>query len=179
MAWRRQTRPLFVAVGAAGVAARLALVDPAEPGHYPGCPILAVTGMYCPGCGGLRALHDLTHGDLVAALSSNLVVTSAVPMLFVLWICWVRRIAAAGSSTVSAQRLPSRAAAGASRAVSVPGPVGDPMPLLPGQIPDPPRFGPNGPLRGSSRTWIPIVSALGLILFAVLRNLPGFEVLAP
>ena len=29
-------------------------------------------GFYCPGCGGLRAVNDLTHGDVGAALSSNL-----------------------------------------------------------------------------------------------------------
>ena len=39
-----------------------------SPGHYPTCPFLAITGWYCPGCGSLRAVHDLLHGDLAGAV---------------------------------------------------------------------------------------------------------------
>ena len=38
-------------------------------------------GFYCPGCGGLRAVHDLTHGDVGAALSSNILVTLLIPVV--------------------------------------------------------------------------------------------------
>ena len=34
----------------------------------------AMTGLWCPGCGGLRAVHDLTHGHLVTALHENALV---------------------------------------------------------------------------------------------------------
>ena len=53
------------------------------------CPWLLLTGTYCPGCGGLRAVNDLTHGDLVAAASSNLLLVGSLPLLRC-W--WVRRI---------------------------------------------------------------------------------------
>ena len=46
-------------------------VDPNEPGHYPVCPLLRFTGIYCPGCGGLRSAHAFVHGDLAAALRTT------------------------------------------------------------------------------------------------------------
>lgn len=67
----------------------LAVVDPNQPGHYPSCPILWLTGHYCPGCGGLRALHDLLHGQVAAAVSANLVVVFMVPVAVMLWARWV------------------------------------------------------------------------------------------
>lgn len=45
-----------------------------------------MTGTYCPGCGGLRAVNDLTHGDFAAAASSNLLLVSTIPMFAVLWL---------------------------------------------------------------------------------------------
>jgi hypothetical protein len=53
------------------VAAVTSRVDPSTPGAYPLCPFRALTGLQCPGCGSLRALHDLTRGDLVGALDHN------------------------------------------------------------------------------------------------------------
>ena len=38
-----------------GAFAYVGTVDPNQPGHYPVCPLLALTGVYCPGCGGLRS----------------------------------------------------------------------------------------------------------------------------
>ena len=45
-------------------------------------------GIYCPGCGGLRAVNDLTHGDVGAALSSNILVTLLIPVAVVLLSLW-------------------------------------------------------------------------------------------
>ena len=63
--------PGLVGAGGVALAAALLLRDPDQPGAWPRCPFLALTGVPCPGCGGLRALHDLLTGDVVAALSSN------------------------------------------------------------------------------------------------------------
>jgi hypothetical protein len=102
--WRGLFLPL--AVGAAGVAATayLAAVDPNQPGHYPTCPFLAVTGWYCPGCGSLRALHDLAHLDLAGALARNPFAVLVVPYLLMSWVLWVER-------TVTG-RVPRRVAPG-------------------------------------------------------------------
>ncbi|MFD4183522.1 DUF2752 domain-containing protein, partial [Rhodococcus sp. NPDC058514] len=55
------------------------------------CPFHVVTGWWCPGCGGLRAVNDLTHGDVVASLSSNAAILPLVVVLTVAWMRWVSR----------------------------------------------------------------------------------------
>lgn len=83
--------PLVVVgvVGAATVALRLR--DPHDSGSWGYCPFKLLTGLDCPGCGSLRAVNDLTHGDLVGAASSNLLLVVAIPVVVVLWLLWVRR----------------------------------------------------------------------------------------
>lgn len=77
----------------AAAAAYVALVDPSEPGHYPGCVLKLTTGLDCPACGGLRATHELLHGDVWAALDHNLLATVIMPMIVVAWFValWRRR----------------------------------------------------------------------------------------
>ncbi len=72
-------------------AATLFTVDPNQPGHYPTCPFLATTGLYCPGCGALRATHDLLHGDLGGALARNPLAVLAVPYLALAFVSFVLR----------------------------------------------------------------------------------------
>ena len=43
--------------------------------------LLALSGLYCPGCGSTRALHALLHGDLVQALAMNPLLVLAAPVL--------------------------------------------------------------------------------------------------
>lgn len=67
------------------------LRDPHVSGSWGFCPLLLTTGLYCPGCGGLRAVHDLTHLDLGAAASSNLLFVASIPLLVGLWALWAIR----------------------------------------------------------------------------------------
>jgi len=83
--------PLLVGGAVAALTLALHLRDPHASGSWGGCPWLALTGKYCPGCGGLRAVNDLTDGHVLAALSSNLVFVASVPLLLVWWALWVRR----------------------------------------------------------------------------------------
>lgn len=84
--------PLLVGAAGAAAATALRLRDPHESGSWGICPFLLVTGQPCPGCGGLRAVNDLTHGDVGAALSSNLLAVALVASLAVAWLVWfVRR----------------------------------------------------------------------------------------
>lgn len=69
----------------------LHLRDPHDSGSYGFCPFLELTGLPCPGCGGLRAVNDLTRGDLVGALSSNLLAVLLVVAAVVTWTVWVVR----------------------------------------------------------------------------------------
>ena len=83
--------PALVGVAGAGGMLLLHLRDPHESGSYGHCPFLAITGHPCPGCGGLRAVNALTHGDLMPALSSNLLAVVLVATLVVAWVTWVVR----------------------------------------------------------------------------------------
>ena len=55
--------------------------NPEEHGFYPPCIFYALTGLYCPGCGTLRGLHQLMHGNFLAALSYNSYTILALPLL--------------------------------------------------------------------------------------------------
>ncbi len=79
------------AVGAAAVAGAVtvAFVDPNEAGHYPTCPVLAVTGLWCPGCGTLRAVHALTRGDVATAVDLNALTVLLLPVLVLAWVGWL------------------------------------------------------------------------------------------
>lgn len=75
--------------GTAGAVALVAAVDPHEPGHYPVCPLLWATGLYCPGCGTLRLVNSLAHGHPAAAFGLNPLVFALLPALGYLWGRWV------------------------------------------------------------------------------------------
>ena len=49
-------------LGAGVLGSYLYAHDPHQPGAYPACVLHALTGLYCPGCGGTRAAYDLVHG---------------------------------------------------------------------------------------------------------------------
>ena len=90
-AWPAAAGP--IAAGAAALAACtvLAVVDPNEPGHYPTCPFKAVTGLDCPGCGSMRAVHALTRGDIVRAADLNIVLVALIPLALWSWVGWLAR----------------------------------------------------------------------------------------
>ncbi len=83
--------PIIVAAGALAIVSCLAVRDPSAPGFYPTCVFKALTGWDCPGCGSLRALHDLTHGDLRDGLDHNVLLVLAVPFLIWSWFSWAKR----------------------------------------------------------------------------------------
>lgn len=86
--WTRLRAPLatYAALGATTVAVHLR--DPHAPYSWGICPSLAAFGVYCPGCGGLRAVHDLTNADLAAAFSSNPLLVVLMPALVVVLAVW-------------------------------------------------------------------------------------------
>jgi hypothetical protein len=110
----------------------VAVVDPNEPGHYPTCPLLAATGLYCPGCGTMRALHDLAHGDLGGAMARNPLAVLALPVLAWAWLAWVR--GRCGTGTRSRTSVPA---------------------------------------------WVQWAAAVLVVLFGLVRNLPGMTLLSP
>lgn len=55
--------------------------DPSEFHFYPVCFFHRTTGLLCPGCGGLRALHQLLHGHLTAAFHFNPMLVLLLPVV--------------------------------------------------------------------------------------------------
>ncbi len=84
--------PIAVAAAAVFAAAYVYQVDPNTPGHYPTCPSLWLTGWYCPGCGSLRASHDLTHLDLAGAWGMNPALVLVAPWLVWRWFAWLAAV---------------------------------------------------------------------------------------
>jgi Protein of unknown function (DUF2752) len=86
----RLAAPALSALGVLAAVGLLHVRDPHESGSYAYCPWLLLTGTYCPGCGGLRAVYDLSHTDLADAASSNLLVVVLAPVAVLAWAAWAR-----------------------------------------------------------------------------------------
>lgn len=87
-----------------GMATLALLRDPHVPGNLGICPSVLLLGVYCPGCGSLRALHDLMHGDVPAAIGHNVLLVPAL-LFVVVWA--VRAIARPGPVAMVAAGAPS------------------------------------------------------------------------
>jgi len=75
----------------AGACALLFFFNPAQHSFYPFCVFHRITGWDCPGCGGLRAVHQLLHGNLLTAFRLNPLVVAAAPVVVALGLWrWLR-----------------------------------------------------------------------------------------
>ncbi|HUP23828.1 MAG TPA: DUF2752 domain-containing protein [Thermoanaerobaculia bacterium] len=92
-AWRRELVCRgTLGIGIVAAAALLYVLDPATTKVYPPCPVRWSTDLLCPGCGSLRALHRLLHGELVAALQMNPLIVALGPIgVAVAWRGWLDR----------------------------------------------------------------------------------------
>ena len=65
---------VLAAAGAGAIVTGAGVVgyfNPTKVGFYPVCPLYALTGFACPGCGLTRGFHALFHGDVVTAIDHN------------------------------------------------------------------------------------------------------------
>lgn len=95
---RRLATPLLTLGTAAAAFAYVGTVDPNEPGHYPVCPLLDLTGILCPGCGGLRSAHAFAHGDLGIAIGANALAVAGYFVFAGFMILWLVRAYRGGSA---------------------------------------------------------------------------------
>ena len=95
--WLRAAGLVLLAL--AGLAVLL-VWDPSKSAVFPPCPFHALTGLHCPGCGTLRALHQLLHGNLLAALGLNPLMVLCLPFIAYSLLSGLVRI-------VSGRRLPA------------------------------------------------------------------------
>lgn len=68
-------------LGGALVLAFLFHFDPEGGFPYPPCPFRTLTGLLCPGCGSTRAVYQLVHGNLPAALRLNPLLVASLPIV--------------------------------------------------------------------------------------------------
>jgi hypothetical protein len=102
--WRAASKPMAVAGLAAGAVVTVGLRDPHASGNYPSCPSIVLFGVHCPGCGSMRAVHHLSHGDIGGVLARNILLPIGLVLLAWAWVAWFdRRL---GRSRVPALRPP-------------------------------------------------------------------------
>ncbi|MET9481320.1 DUF2752 domain-containing protein [Streptomyces sp. NPDC006638] len=94
---RRLLAPAGSLAAVAGAFTYVGLIDPNHPGHYPVCPLYALTGLYCPGCGGLRSAHAVAHGDLATAFGDNALAVLGYGAAAALWVLWTVSSVRAGT----------------------------------------------------------------------------------
>jgi len=70
--------PLILIIGASTV---LFFFEPGRYWFYPQCLLHQTTGLLCPGCGSLRAIHQLLHGHLLVAVHLNALLVLSTPVL--------------------------------------------------------------------------------------------------
>jgi hypothetical protein len=75
----------------------LYFVDPLTSPFASPCLFTAILGVHCPGCGSLRALHALAHGDLKAALDSNKPLVCILPLAGALFLSSLLRKSSSSS----------------------------------------------------------------------------------
>ena len=78
---RRPSWWWVLALPVAAAVLTLFLFDPSQYGFYPRCGLYTTTGLYCPGCGSLRALHHLAHGEILTALHFNPMLVLGLPFV--------------------------------------------------------------------------------------------------
>lgn len=84
----RLRAPVLTIAGLGLATAALHLRDPHVSGSWGFCPSAAL-GFWCPGCGGLRAVNDLTHGELASAAGSNLLLVALAPVAVLALAAWL------------------------------------------------------------------------------------------
>jgi hypothetical protein len=104
---RTWSRAATAAVGAVGLVTVVVVVGPDLPGGVSVCPTHLLLGLDCPACGATRGLHSLLTGDVVGALSHNLLLAVVVPLGLLWWLAQVRQ--ATGGPPVTMPSVSRRA----------------------------------------------------------------------
>jgi len=87
-AWlgRHIRHPELIAIIIVTALVLLYIKQPGKSTIYPPCLIYKITGYYCPGCGSMRALNCLLHGDLKGFINFNPILLFIIPFLIIMFI---------------------------------------------------------------------------------------------
>jgi len=77
----RRVRALLISVTGLAAICLLYTFNPADSFLYAPCPFHTITGLYCPGCGSLRAIHQLLHMHFFTAFKLNPLLILSIPLL--------------------------------------------------------------------------------------------------
>ena len=55
--------------------------EPSNTALFPKCPFYSFTGLYCPGCGSQRAIHQILHGNIIEGIRHNLLLLLLIVLL--------------------------------------------------------------------------------------------------
>ena len=87
----RRAAPVAGGCALLAATAFVAAHDPASSAFpFPGCAFHQATGLWCPGCGLTRGIHQLLHGHIGAALSYNVFTPVAAAAIVIAWLGWMR-----------------------------------------------------------------------------------------
>ena len=84
---KKATAAILVAITVVVV---LYFFSPKDYSFYPRCLFHSLTGLDCPGCGSLRATHELLHGNFKAAFALNPLLVFLLPAMILVSIGHVR-----------------------------------------------------------------------------------------
>ena len=87
------THLFWLLLGGLAVVMVLFHFPPEEHRFYPRCLFHTVTGLQCPGCGGLRAAHHLLHGEIAAAFQLNPLLVGLSPVLAAVLLAYAVKLA--------------------------------------------------------------------------------------
>jgi uncharacterized protein DUF2752 len=83
---RRTVRYIIAALATGAGLVVLYFFAPTEHPFYPRCVFHSITGLACPGCGSLRAVHNLLHGEFAAAFRLNPLMMILLPAAGGAWL---------------------------------------------------------------------------------------------
>lgn len=80
----RGTLVVFAGLGIVAGLVILGVFPPTNASWYPKCTLYTQTGLHCPGCGLTRAVHAALNGQVMEAVSQNVLVFLVVPWLLLM-----------------------------------------------------------------------------------------------
>lgn len=77
----KQIFTILIAILLLGVLLLYFFWSPSEYSFFPKCPLHSLTGIYCPGCGSQRAMHQIIHGNIIEGLRHNYLIALLAAVL--------------------------------------------------------------------------------------------------
>lgn len=87
---RALSAPLATVAGIGAAAGVIYATDPTTPGNLPVLCISKLVGICCPGCGGMRMVYSVLHGDVGAALHYNAIALVLSALCVWSLVAWTR-----------------------------------------------------------------------------------------